>query len=104
MDEQQSEKIIVHVDPDLADLIPGYLANRKKDIAAIRDALDKKDLDAVRILGHSMKGSGGGYGFEAITDIGMLIEKAAKESRDELIRLQVKRLEDYLSQVEIVYD
>ena len=51
-----------------------------------------------------MKGSGGGYGFETITDIGMLMETAAKEGRDEDIRLQVERLEDYLRQVEIVYD
>ncbi|MDP2854479.1 MAG: Hpt domain-containing protein [Smithellaceae bacterium] len=103
MEEQQAGKIIAHVDSDLADLIPGYLANRKKDIAAISDALEKKDMDAVRIIGHSMKGSGGGYGFETITDIGMLMEKAAKENRDDDIRLQVKRLEDYLRHVEIIY-
>ena len=30
MEEQRSGKIIAHVDHDLADLIPGYLANRKK--------------------------------------------------------------------------
>lgn len=104
MEENQSEKILVHVDHDLADLIPGYLANREKDIAAIHNALEKKDLETIRILGHSMKGSGGGYGFETITEIGMLMEKAAKEGRDEDISLQVKRLEDYLRQVEIVYD
>ena len=104
MEEQRSGKIIAHVDNDLADLIPGYLANRKKDIAAISEALEKGDMDAVRILGHSMKGSGGGYGFETITDIGMLMEKAAKEGWEEDIRLQVKRLEDYLRRVEIVYD
>jgi len=104
MEERQAGKIIAHVDPDLADLIPGYLANRKKDITAMHDALVKKDLDTIRTLGHSMKGSGGGYGFETITDIGMLIEKAAKEGWDEGIRVQVKRLEDYLCQLEIVYD
>ncbi len=104
MGKQQSEKIIVHVDPDLEELIPGYLANREKDISAIHDALEKSDLDTIRILGHSMKGSGGGYGFETITDIGMMMEKAAKEGRNEDIRLQMKRLEDYLRQVEIVYD
>ena len=104
MEENQSEKIIAHVDNDLADLIPGYLANRKKDIIAIHDALEKKDLETIQILGHSMKGSGGGYGFETITEIGMLMEKAAKEGRYESISLQVKRLEDYLRRVEVVYD
>ena len=104
MEEQGSGKIIAHVDHDLADLIPGYLVNRKKDIAAIYDSLEKKDLETIRIIGHSMKGSGGGYGFETITDIGMLIEKAAKEGFDEDIRFQIERLEDYLRQLEIVYD
>jgi HPt (histidine-containing phosphotransfer) domain-containing protein len=104
MEEHREEKIIVHVDNDLADLIPGYLANRQKDVAAIQDALAKKDRETVRILGHSMKGSGGGYGFETVTDIGRLMEQAAKEGRDKDISLQLKRLEDYLRQIEIVYD
>ena len=104
MQEQQSGKIIVHVDPDLADLIPGYLANREKDIAAIHDALKKKDLETVRILGHSMKGSGGGYGFDTITDIGMMLEKAVKEGREEMIHREIVRLEDYLQHVVIVCD
>jgi len=51
-----------------------------------------------------MKGSGGGYGFETITDIGMLLEKASNEGREEMIRREIVRLEDYLRQIEIVYD
>ena len=104
MEEQQSGRIIVHADPDLADLIPGYLAHRKTDIAAIREALDKNDLDAVRILGHSMKGSGGGYGFQTITDIGKMLEKNAQEGLNDGIRVQIEGLEEYLRQIEVVYD
>ncbi|MHB8907649.1 MAG: Hpt domain-containing protein [Syntrophales bacterium] len=104
MEEQRSGRIIVHVDPYLEDLIPGYLAHRKMDIVAIREALDKNDLDTVRIIGHSMKGSGGGYGFQTITDIGMLLEKTAQEGMNDRIRAQIERLEEYLRQVELVYD
>jgi len=104
MQKQPLDKIIVHVDPDIEDLIPGYLANREKDVTAIHAALEKKDLDKIRILGHSMKGSGGGYGFDAITEIGMMIEKAAQEGRDQDIRLQTERLAEYLKRVEIVFD
>ena len=104
MEEQQSGRIIVHADPDLADLIPGYLANRKMDIAAIREALDKNDLDTVRIHGHSMKGSGGGYGFQTITDIGKMLEKNAQEGLNDGIRVQIEGLEEYLRQIEVVYD
>ena len=104
MEEQQSARIIVHADPDLADLIPGYLANRKMDIVAIREALDKNDLDTVRILGHGMKGSGGGYGFQTITDIGKMLEKNAQEGLNDGIRVQIEGLEEYLRQIEVVYD
>ena len=104
MEEQRSGKIMVHVDPELADLIPGYLANRQKDIVAIYDAIEKRDLETIRILGHSMKGSGGGYGFDAITDIGAALEKAAQEGREEVIRREIIRLEDYLRDVVIVCD
>ncbi|MHB9098084.1 MAG: Hpt domain-containing protein [Syntrophales bacterium] len=92
------------MDPELEDLIPGYLAHRKMDIAAIREALNKNDLDTVRILGHSMKGSGGGYGFQTITDIGRVLEKTAQEGMNDRIRVQIERLEEYLRQIEIIYE
>ncbi|TDJ68612.1 MAG: Hpt domain-containing protein, partial [Proteobacteria bacterium] len=58
------EKIIVNIDPDLEDLIPGFLNNRAHDVRAINDLLDAEDFGAIRLLGHSMKGAGGGYGFD----------------------------------------
>ena len=71
-------KIVVHADPEIADLIPKFLENRLKDIDAIRDALDRGDFDTIRTLGHSMKGAGGGFGFPGITDIGKTLEDSAK--------------------------
>ena len=101
-DVKPIEKIIVHVDPDLEDLIPGYLENRKKDIESITEALKKDDFETIRILGHSMKGSGGGYGFDAITDIGDFLEQASKNKDSIEIQKQANELSTYLKQVEIV--
>ena len=95
---------IVKIDKDLEDLIPGYLENRWKDVASIRAALKNNDLDAIRVLGHSMKGSGGGYGFDRITEIGSLIEKAAKKSDMEGITVHNDELSRYLDCIEIVYE
>ncbi len=97
------DRIIVHIDPDLEDLIPGYIENRYSDIRKIKDALAKGDYETIRILGHSMKGSGGGYGFDAITDIGRSIELSAKEHDDTAIKKHLKDLEDYIKKVQIVY-
>jgi len=54
------EKIVVHVDADLDDLIPGYLQNRREDVKAVWQALENQDFETIRVLGHTMKGTGGG--------------------------------------------
>ncbi|TAL08527.1 MAG: Hpt domain-containing protein [Nitrospirae bacterium] len=103
-DASNGEKILVRADPDLADLIPGFLANRLKDIATMQDALARGDFEAVRILGHSMKGAGGGYGFDAITEIGAALEQAAKGKDSGSIGKGLLDLFAYLDRVEVIYD
>ena len=100
----KGEKIVVHVDAELEDLIPGFLENRQEDIRSIEEALEKGDYETIRTLGHSMKGSGGGYGFDAITDIGKSLEDAAKEKNTGEIRKRVGELLHYLERVEVVYE
>ncbi|MDD4658591.1 MAG: Hpt domain-containing protein [Eubacteriales bacterium] len=97
------EKIVASVDADLADLIPGYLANRINDLAVICNSLGAEDYDTIRRLAHRMKGSGGGYGFDGITSIGAAMEQAAVQKNSGEIKRQVQVLEDYLDKVEITY-
>ena len=98
------DKIIVHVDEDLEALIPGFFENRHKDIKKMQEALEKEDFETIRIIGHSMKGFGAGYGFDAITDIGKSLEQAAKDEDHDLIGKWVKELSTYIESVEVVYD
>ncbi len=104
MSENTGERNTVRIDPELEDLIPGYLENRHKDINSIREALGKGDYDVVQRLGHSMKGSGGGYGFDDITNIGKFLEQAAKDRDSEGIRKFVSELKTYLDYVEVGYE
>ena len=46
-DVKPIEKIIVQVDSDLEDLIPGYLENRNKDIESITEALRQNDFETI---------------------------------------------------------
>jgi len=96
--------IVVKVDEDLFDLVPGYLKNRRQDIENMRARLAEGDFESVQSKGHSMKGSGGGYGFAEITEIGGLIEKAAKEKNGVAVGELIIRLEDYLCNIEVVRD
>ncbi len=102
--KKPEEKIIAHVDPDLSDLIPGYLQNRHKDINSINEALKNSNFDKIRSLGHSMRGSGGGYGFMPISKIGEAIEEAAKLKDISQIKKQLAVLSDFLERVTLVYD
>lgn len=98
------EKIRIHIDPDLKELIPGYLENRRKDIREILRSLDQENMRPIQLLGHSMKGSGGGYGFDFISEIGRAIEAAAKEKSGKNIKGYITKLENFLDRVEVVFD
>jgi HPt (histidine-containing phosphotransfer) domain-containing protein len=101
---KQNGGIIVHVDRDIADIVPGFLDNRRKDTASITEAVTNGDFETVRILGHSMKGSGGSYGFDAITDIGSRMEQAALAKHANEIESLTAELSAYLDDVKVVYD
>ena len=94
----------VRVDSSLAPLVPGFLANRRGDIASIGTALDQADYENVRILGHNMKGSGAGYGFNRITEIGAALEQAAGRHAVEEIRERTADLLRYLDNLHVEYE
>ena len=100
---QRRERIVVYVDPDLEELIPGFLENRRKDAVTLETALQGHDLKTVRLLGHRMKGDGGGYGFQQISTIGEALEQAAIREDLTVIRRQTAALADFLAQVDVVY-
>ena len=104
--EESSRKdaILVHANPKFTDLIPGFLQNRRHDVIAMLDALDRRDFETVERLGHGMKGAGGSWGFQAITDIGAALEQAAESADNDASRKWVGELSRYLERVEIIFD
>lgn len=98
-----TEKIIAEVSIDLEPLIPRYLDRRNKEIEQFRALLTTGDFEALRIGGHSLKGSGGGYGFPDLSRIGAVIETAAKASDGSVIEAALAEYADYLQRVEVVF-
>ena len=96
--------IRVRAAPGLEDLIPGYLNNREHDLLALAQAVEKGDLQSARVIGHGMKGSGGGYGFMAISDIGRSIEQFAASEDPAGVQRQIGVLRDYLERLEVIYE
>ncbi|MET0515343.1 MAG: Hpt domain-containing protein [Nitrospiraceae bacterium] len=96
-------RITVYLDPDLEDIVPGFLENRRKDVETITSCVEKNDLATIRILGHRMKGDGGGYGFDSISTIGEVLEQAALRRDHATIRERINELANFLRRVEVVY-
>src|SRR6266542_2727566 len=104
--EESSRKdtILVRANPKFEDMIPVFLQNCRQNVIAMLDALDRGDFETVEILGHGMRGAGGSYGFQAITDIGAALEQAAESADTDVSRKWVGELSRYLDRVEIISD
>jgi len=98
-----TEKIIARVNKDLEPLIPRYLDRRHKEIETFHAQLAASDFEALRIGGHSLKGSGGGYGFPDLTRIGAAIEVAAKAGDAVAIQNALAEYTDYMQRVEVSF-
>jgi len=92
----------VRADGQFSDLVPVFLQNRRDDVAALAKALRDEDFDTVARLGHGMKGAGGSYGFQAISDFGAVLEQAALMADIVALRASVEALSRYLDRVELV--
>ena len=95
--------IVVHILSDLEDLIPNFLENRNKDIANIQKAIQNNDFGEIESIGHILKGVGGSYGFQTISELGADIERDAGIKDVAKIKQHKNILIDYLSRVVIVY-
>ena len=95
--------ITVFIDPGLKEIVPGFLENRQRDMQALETALQQNNLAQIRMIGHRMKGDGGGYGFDAISMMGDALEQAAAREDRDAIRRHTAELIEFLARVTVVY-
>jgi PAS domain S-box-containing protein len=73
-------------------MAPQYLSQRRQDVRTMRLALEQSDFARIRDLGHKLSGTGAGYGFPRISEIGAALEAAARLSDASAIRAQLDAL------------
>lgn len=101
---KDNQKIKIKVDRQIASLIPGFLKNREADVHDLLAAIKSGDFDRIKTIGHQMIGSGGGYGFDYISEIGVAIEIEAKEKHTEKLPVLAAQLAEYLKRLEVTFE
>lgn len=97
---QQRDDVQVD-DPEIAPLIPDFLANRRAEVPLLRQALEGGEYATVQASAHKLKGSGRGYGFVEMSRLGGELELAAHEGDVERMTYLIDELDSYLRNVRI---
>jgi len=80
----------------VAALVPKFLASKPQQIEQARLCLAAKDFEPIRRFGHNLRGTGPGYGFPRIEQLGRDLEKAAVEGDEGRIAQQLEALHRFI--------
>jgi len=94
---------VVRADPFMAQHIPGFLENRRRDLDRVRLAVTAGDRPTVSTFAHKLKGSGGTFGFDALSAFGVRLEHAATRDESTAVLTIIDEIAWYLDHVHVVY-
>jgi signal transduction histidine kinase/DNA-binding response OmpR family regulator/CHASE3 domain sensor protein len=92
----QTSLTAIPVSEQVLALVPQYLASKHKQIEEARESLISRDFGPIRRFGHNLKGTGRGYGFPAIEELGREIEKAAVDANVDRVAEQLDALHRFV--------
>jgi signal transduction histidine kinase/DNA-binding response OmpR family regulator len=94
---------LIRVEDGMEDVVPRYLAKRRAEVPVYSDAVARLDFDSIKQLAHKMRGTGAGYGFPVLTEIGGAMEKAAMAGDAARLGESIKHLALYLDSIDLKY-
>src|SRR3954468_16665228 len=100
MDDAKFEALIPH---HLADAIPAFMENCRKELDAFEAAFTAGDLGELGALALNMKGYGSTYGFKRIADLGVELEVAAQRSDYDAVAAYILLYREYLDEVRVTF-
>jgi HPt (histidine-containing phosphotransfer) domain-containing protein len=96
-----AERIHITADADLKEFLPRYLENRKRDLETLRRAAEKSDFRTVQVISHKIRGHAVSYGFDFLSGICGIMERAAGEKKLEIIVSLLNEYRDYIERVDL---
>lgn len=98
----EASDLVVQPDPDLADLIPDFLNNRRRDMADIETAVARADFEFIRRTAHTLKGICRPYGFIYLETLSKRLEVAGQQENLAEIKNIAAEMAQYLDRVQVV--
>lgn len=89
------------IDPILMDLLPDFIDSLFEDLKNVREAVSREDFLTVKKIAHTMKGNGGTYGLNEITEVGREMEERAIHEDREGILFLADRADGYLRSINL---
>lgn len=90
----------LEIDPLLADLVPGYVREKRRQIGDLRRLVADHDLDRVKRIAHDIKGTGSAYGIPDVTRLGRALETAGQQRDERGAAALVEELDVLLARVQ----
>lgn len=94
----------VYIHKEIKELIPGFFKITRNDIRSARESLRRDDYVVVYTVGHRCEGDGASYGFDLLTELGRKLKDAAKAKDKAEAAYFLNEMEDYLEQVQIIWN
>ena len=93
---KHDEKVIVKVDREIEEIISIFFKTLNTKAQSALELLKQNNYQEIQMWGHTLKGVGAGYGFDAITELGRSLERAARFRKSTDISELVDDLSTYL--------
>ncbi len=77
-------------DPMFLDLVEDYVISLPDKIEQLRTATRQSDWETVKTISHQLKGSGGGYGFNEVSNAAAAIEMLCEPKKPDRKTLERK--------------
>lgn len=98
----EAADLVVNPDPDLADLIPDFLNNRRRDMIDINTAVSRSDFEFIRRSAHTLKGICRPYGFIYLETLSKRLEVAGQQEDLAEVKNIAAEMAVYLDRVQVV--
>jgi PAS domain S-box-containing protein len=92
VDESPIVSSLLAEEPELADLVAGFIARLPGLIEELAGAHDARDWAALKAKAHDLKAVGGGYGFPQVTEVAAKIEFEIAKKDTPGVTAQIERL------------